>query len=757
MAPPLAALLFAMLPLAQAQEKWAVPGAKIRYSLKILEAPEVPECGYFVHLPDGGILGGKPPVTTAIAPDGRTLESRLMWHSVERGFYLVIQDPGPRAQMLDVYVSDTGKPNYWTPESALRPGTVLCTLPGTDSMATARTLSQFSTLPSGMSVDLHNGIPEAAFSIGGDLLHRPPPWVFYMMGNVVAKSAGEFWIAPFTKHGSTVLLVNGQEITPTNQMPGWGGTGAYVPLQQGLNRLEVYQTASHADNWLFYFAWAPPYEEFRKPVQNARGAVGVDIARSGSAQLNLVKSQNGSAVAAGVARPDLLFWLEKEPPLVTCDLFALTEGNPPDTKYTWIFPGNATVEGPRATWIFPGNTESSVTLVAKSGKGASRAEIPFFAQPLSPANLNLPTHNRLFREALVQMLRSYPAQTDALQQWSVGHWNNLFRTLEFGKSRELLELLFQRHGPAIAKQLKPAQILWLQNMLLTELETRDPAGAAKWFEYFKVNFKTPETAQRMKLREAEIAIYAVGDFEKAQAILNPINTKDSALAGKAQIRLGDIEFLKGNLNGATAFYSQAQALAKARRNAPNASSASTGGLAANAALIKDEPKPIAPVASPTPASTFAAKIQQRNEARDAAKTQLESAKGLAKAGAIQDVSFSENVATLLEGNYMLEASQALEAWEEEFPLSKVSGDYIIREAQWNAKAGNHKRAVAMLTAYCTQIDASSFLPKAVTQLIESSAQVPESKAKTREVAESVLSRMKFHPVASQLEEYLKKP
>jgi hypothetical protein len=289
------------------------------------------------------------------------------------------------------------------------------------------------------------------------------------------------------------------------------------------------------------------------------------------------------------------------------------------------------------------------------------------------------------------------------------------------------------------------------------LETSDPAGAAKWFEYFKVNFKTPETAQRLKLREAEMAIYATGDFEKAQAILNPMNTKESALAGKAQIRLGDIEFLKGNLNGATAFYSQAQALAKARRNAPNASSASTGGLAANAALIKEEPKPAAPVATPTPATTFAAKIQQRNEARDAAKTQRESAKGLAKAGAIQDVSFSENVATLLEGNYMLEASQALEAWEEEFPLSKVSGDYIVREAQWNAKAGNHKRAVAMLTAYCSQIDASSFLPKAVTQLIESSAQVPESKAKTREVAESVLSRMKFHPVAAQLEEYLKKP
>jgi hypothetical protein len=751
-------LFFAMAPTVAAQGDWAAPGAKIRYSLKITETPEVPECGYFVHLPDGGLLGGKPPVTTAIAPDGRTLESRLMWHSVERGFYLVIQDPGAGAKSLDVYVSDTGKPNYWTPESALRPGSVLCTLPGTASMATAKSLSNFATLPRSMSVNLHNGIPRAAFSIGGDLLFRPPPWVFYMMGNIVAKSAGEFWIVPFTKHGSTVMLVNGREITPTNQMPGWGGTGAFVQLQEGINRIEVYQTATaQVNDGIFFLAWAPPYEQFRKPVQNARGAVGVDIVRSGSAQLTLVKSQNGSAVAAGVAQPDLLFWLEDEPPLVTYEFSALTEGNPPDTKYTWIFPGNATVEGPKAPWIFPANTETSVTLVAKSGKGVSTAEIPFYAQSFSPADLNLPTHNRLFREALVQMLRSYPAQADALRQWSVGHWNNLFRTLEFNQSRELLELLFQKHGPAIANQLQPSQILWLQNMLLTELETNDPAGAAKWFEYFKVNFKTAETAQRLKLREAEMAIYATGDFEKAQAILNPMNTKESALAGKAQIRLGDIEFLKGNLNGATAFYSQAQALAKARRNAPNASSASTGGLAANAALIKDEPKPAAPVATPTPATTFAAKIQQRNEARDAAKTQRESAKGLAKAGAIQDVSFSENVATLLEGNYMLEASQALEAWEEEFPLSKVSGDYIVREAQWNAKAGNHKRAVAMLTAYCSQIDASSFLPKAVTQLIESSAQVPESKAKTREVAESVLSRMKFHPVAAQLEEYLKKP
>jgi hypothetical protein len=42
-------------------------------------------------------------------------------------------------------------------------------------------------------------------------------------------------------------------------------------------------------------------------------------------------------------------------------------------------------------------------------------------------------------------------------------------------------------------------------------------------------------------------------------------------------------------------------------------------------------------------------------------------------------------------------------------------------------------------------------------LIEYSDNVPDAKANTRKVVEGVLNRMKFHPVAAQLEEYLNKP
>ena len=732
---------------AEASDKWAVPNAKIRYRLTIEERPKVPECGIFVQLPDGGILGGKLPVTTVIAADGRPLQSRLMWHSVEQGFCLIFEDPGHTVRTVDVYVPETGKPEYWTPESTLRPGTILCTLPGVDSVSAAESLAKFSPLPKGMTITPHQGIPRAVLSVGGDLLGRPAPWSFYLMGNVMAKQAGEFWFSPAMQKASSLTLVNGKEITPSLQMPGWGGTGAFVPLQAGLNRIEVFLGAPEPSDWLYYLAWAPPYEQFKKPVQNARGIVGADVARSGSARLTAVANRDSLPVACGFARPDILFWLENEPPVVIFTFSAFTEGNDPDTKYTWIFPDKGSAEGPGTSWLFPAFEDSSVTLVAKSAKGMSKTVIPFFATSTTPANLNLPTHNRLFREALIRMLRGYPAQSDPVQEWNVGFWNNLFRTMDFTQSRDLLVPLFEKHSLSLAKQLRPDQILWLQNILLTQLENTDPAEASKWIEFFKVNFKTPETAQKLKLREAELAIYAAGDFDKAQAILNPMTGKGSELAAKAKIRLGDIEFLKGNLNGATAFYSQAQAAAKASRNAPEGS---TGDLAFNEALMKSEPKTAAPAPSATPRVSFTEKIQQRNEARD-------SAKGLAKSGALQDVSFSENVASLLEGNYMLEASKALELWEEEFPLSKVSGDYILREAQWNAKAGNHRRAVALLSAYCSQIDASSFLPRAVSQLIEYSDKVPDAKPNTRKVVEGVLNRMKFHPVAAQLEEYLNKP
>ena len=103
---------------------------------------------------------------------------------------------------------------------------------------------------------------------------------------------------------------------------------------------------------------------------------------------------------------------------------------------------------------------------------------------------------------------------------------------------------------------------------------------------------------------------------------------------------------------------------------------------------------------------------------------------------------------------MLEAKQALQTWEREFPLSKISGDFIIRESALYMKWGDWKRAQPMLEAYCREIDASSFLPEAAAMLITCVKQLKEPPESIREIILKVKGRLLYHPVAKQLDAFL---
>jgi len=125
-----------------------------------------------------------------------------------------------------------------------------------------------------------------------------------------------------------------------------------------------------------------------------------------------------------------------------------------------------------------------------------------------------------------------------------------------------------------------------------------------------------------------------------------------------------------------------------------------------------------------------------------------------KGGALQEVSLSENVRSLIEEGYLLEARQGLATWEREFPLSKISSDYILRESALYMKMGDWKRAQPMLEAYCREIDASSYLPDAAAMLITCVTNAKESPESIRDVIEKVKGRLKYHPVAAQLDHFL---
>jgi hypothetical protein len=723
--------LLCLLPIGGFAE-WQVPEATFRYKVALERKPTHPSAGYFVHLPDGGILHGTTPATVVMTEDGKTLPSYLLWHNPESGFSIVFADPGDQSKPVYVYLQPTRLAQSWRPDTGLTPSAILCSNPGHDSLSAAQALAKFGPVEPTVHSMNAAGIPKAPLSIGGDLTGHPRPGVFYLLAYLNAPVAGSYWIAPFIRNGQCQITVDGNQLYPKEHSKVWGGTGQSVDLTAGLHRFEIFQTgpgsgpfaSTMGDGGLMFLAWRPPKETLKKV--EARVVSDTEIVRSGFCSLSAIEAKDGGPVAAGKANSGLVYWFEQEEPLLIYDLTALTTGQPTDATYTWTFPEGATLQGPKVQWIFPGFRETSVKLTVTSGKASSTCVIPFFGFGFGKTNLQLPAHREAFRNALTKMLEAFPKNRDPVMNWSDAWLNNTLRTVEAGEGYPLLQRLFSDHFEAIRRKLSPAQLATIEDLFLDEVVHENSREALTWLQKFQPTLEGSPRQFELKLREGELQMYYLGDHKQAEAIFSQLSAFSNEYGERAKIRLGDLALISGDLNKATALYADVQNRARARRNAVGVSGKSVADQFAQGAQK---------TATPAPSATASAVIDL-------------------KGGALQEVSLSENVRSLIEEDYLLEARQALGTWELEFPLSKISSDYILRESALYMKMGDWKRAQPMLEAYCREIDASSYLPEAASMLITCVTNAKESPDSIREIIEKVKGRLKYHPVAAQLERFL---
>ena len=642
--------------------EWHVPEAAFRYKLDLTQAPSHASAGYYVHLPDGGLLHGTTPATVVTTEDGTILPSYLLWNNPESGFSIVFAAPGSPTRSVYVYPQPGRAAQTWKPDTGLTPSAILCAYPGRETMGTAQALAKLGRVEAVVHAENQAGIPKAPFSIGGDDTGHPKPGCFYLLSYVSAPVAGSYWFAPFIRTGQGEVLVDGARVLPRAHSTEWGGTGASVELSAGLHRVEVFQTAPGAgpyganlnDGGLMYLAWRLPKEQLKKV--EARVINSSEIAHSGACHLTAVESRDGAPLAVATLNPTLCYWFENEEPLVLFNLAALTAGQPAGQTWTWTFPEGATLEGANVQWLFPGFRESKVKLTVKSDKGVSSAIIPLFGFSTQPTSLDKAPTRAAFRDVLTKMLEGYPRNPDPVADWGDAWWNNILRTLDGGQGYPLLVRLFSDHLDAARKKLAPAQLYALQDLLLDEAERQNPREALQWLQKFQPAASEIARQGQLRIREGELLMYYLDDRKQAEQIFTALSGLQGEYGERARIRLGDLAFIQGDLNKATSFYADVQNRARFRRNN---SPAASGGLVANqlvqAGAAQPANSPFTPQSTPKPA---------------AAADQ--------KGGALQDVSFSENVRSLTEDDYLLEAHQALLAWESEFPLSKISGDYIIR-------------------------------------------------------------------------------
>lgn len=727
-----------------AEGDWRVAEAPIRFTVELSRPPSHASAGYFFTIPDGGILPQPFPLVQVFDESGNQLKSAILWQCNNTGVGVVVAASSGRT--LTAYVSGSQKLSLWSPDSGLTPSAMICTYPGHGTRADAVKLSQFGQVDATVHYRNQSGSQMAALALPGDRSGRPGACAMYMLAYVATTDPGNTWIAPVAFSGQMEVVIDGRPVRPAKKNGKQGGTGESVPLSSGLHRMDIfgYNSAGGATGPLL-MTWRTPstspgelggvrpsdLPDPGTPMWEARQLRDNEIVRSGEGVIRDAQMKDGGPVAMFSLRPENIYWFEGENGLLHYRLRATTGTNPKDTKYSWMFSGDpgAVASGRDLDWLFLGSRTHWVTLKAEAGDKQSKCAIPFYPFTDVGSSLNNPNTRIAFREACLSVLKAYPPEADLAAKWDVTYWDNLFRSLELVPEDPLIQYIVTARWDMFRKALPVERRELIEDLFLLETGWRDPKMAFKWAGVFAATTKSKPRATIMTVRQAEIMMYYMKDFAGAEKILRPLLIEPGEAGEWAQIRMGDMEFLKKNLNEATQRYGDVQNRSKHGKT-PEAEGVRRlkGAAMGGPVKVADARKKKIEAAVPKKPST-----------------DLDPAPTVAawKLSAIRDVAASEDVRNLMEQGFYLEAWQALKRWEREFPLSKVSSDYILQEGKMLIQLGDYARARTILSAYCDQVDASNFVPEALRLVVRCMIEMREPEAEITKYEKEISKRMEF--------------
>ncbi|MFP6903950.1 MAG: hypothetical protein VCG02_01940 [Verrucomicrobiota bacterium] len=754
--------------------QWKYDQAPVRVTLQLASSPTHASAGYYVHIADGGIL--PKPFIRPVAVDsaGKQLKAYTLWENAETGVDILFEAPKQKGDVT-LYLGPSKQPMSWTPASGLTPSALLCTQPGVGSQAGAQQLARFGAVNRTVHVRNRAGSSKAPLSVPGNLRDRGGPVSLYMQAYLNVSDAGNTWISPLTFSGGNLVRIDGQVLSPKKKNNKPGGVGASMSLDKGLHRLEILAWAGNSGNrnGLMTLTWKTPKTNMKslggkrpddlpypgESMWAARPLRGNEIVRSGHASVKKIEFKDGGPIARVRMDPIANYWLGNERPLLVYKLRADAAGQPKGTRYTWHFGEGATLSQPEVYWFVPGGRDFQVSLTASAGSKKSTATVSFFPFTTKKTNLNNATDREHFRRAALNGLEAYPADQDPTANWTASYWNNFYRTLELNKGQDLLNHIFRVRWDTLKGKIPADQQVKIQAVFLDFLPRISPDTALKWTETFERDARTPHAKGMMKIRRSEIYMYYKGDLDAARRILDPIlrqNLKDE-VSEWARIRYGDIEFLSGDLNKATRMYGSVQnraghSIGKPKRVAPTGPvvPAPLKGLAKNkaemAAQKKERLERMKSVATAAQAAT---------SGRSDGSTLINNQRIADwKVNALVDASYSEKIKSLVAQGFLLEAKDALAEWERNFPLSKVSNDFVINEARFFMAMEDWARAAVVLDAYCDQIDASSFIPPAVEALLTCKIKLKEPREPMIAFCEKMRKKLEFHPAVKRIDEIL---
>ncbi len=738
---------------AAAPGDWLVKEAPIRFQVDLTVTPSHASAGYFVSLPDGGILPGPGPDPQVFDEAGTPLVSSVLWHCPGTRCGLVFQAP-KTGRSVSIYVSGTKRTRTWTPESGLTPGVILCESYGSAAQSVALKLGAFGAV--GPQVRCSNQgrvagqwqnekIPLAMNE------WRPGGTAMYLLAYLNVTDPGPIWVAPVARSGQMDIAMDGKMLSLTKKNEKRGGVGATVNLDAGLHRVELYGYNSEGKaTGPMMFSWRTPKTSVAElggarasdvrypgtPMFESRLLRDAEVVKSGDCEVRDIQSRDGAPIASFTVSPRNVYWFDGEDALIQCDLKAVVTSNPEGTRYSWSFEGapGAVASGAELSWLFKGGVDSWATLTAEADGKRSIARVSICPYSSVKSSLNRPETREAFRAACLTMMKAYPSTIDPVAKWDASMWNNFYRVLDLQLDNRLVEYIVMQRWDSFRRKLDEEKRAKLEDLFLYSLGARNAKEALKWAMDFGQFAPSANRSAQLQLKKAEILMYYQNDLAGARNVITPVLLSPGDGGEWARIRMGDVEMLARNLNEATQRYGEVQNRSK-------------GGAADIPMPVhkRRESSPSGPMKSADFNRLNAAGREGGKKADGKKGAEMEAPANVAswKLAAIRDVAASENVAGMIDQGCYPEALQALKTWERSFPLTKITGDFILREAKLYMALKDYKRARAILSAYCDQVDTSNFLPEALKMIKDCMIFMNESAADVAKYEKEIMKRSQF--------------
>jgi len=742
---------------------WQVRTASLRYKVDLVKKPTVASAGTIVMIPDGGVLPGPNPVSTVLGAAGNEIPSYCLYYTRKYGLAVLFQPPAT-AKSVYVYLKGDMEMNVYTPDSGMTPSMLLYVRKGQSSLGAAKQIKPGKTQDS-VEFIRHHPIKNDPMQISCEITRRGmhgegSSYSASMTGYLMTTDPGRTWISAFsiygdktepTQAGMEVYIDNTRIKADTKLSDKSCGAGQWMELNKGLHKINIYHATDPVRDLFgaLLTTWRTPdttTEELggmrgsdlpypNTPMWEARRMRESEIVRSGKGIVSSIEERNGAPLACFEVRPLAIFWLSDEAaPLLAYEFRAVTAGNPEGAGYIWEPARDTKIEGKeKISWLFPGYKESSMTLTVTAGSRKSTATLPFFGyEPTLRTDLNDPSARETFRDACLTMLQAYPPNEDPTESWSPAMWELFLATLELGSSRPLLAQIFSHNWDSMRKRLDSMDRWRLEDAFHEWYSFRDPEECLLWLEKTEKNERHTERRKELRLMRSEVYIYFLKDFDAARKLAVGASAGAGDVSALAKVRLGDIEFLRGDINEATRLYGGVQS----KSETDNYLGTDADGLQWSAPPQWKTDTGSSRRKTPSPGT----KDRVNNW----------------KKGAVLDTSASETVKTLLKQGYYEEARNVLLRWETLFPLSKLSSDFIIHQADLYMKLGNYGKARTLLEAYCEHVETSSYIAPAVDMLLECMEKTNATDADLETFAGKMKKRLEFHPVAEKMDALLNK-